>query len=336
MTNEVQWGQSYWLKQVVEDNVVVDLPSGAAADLTGITYTIPSHTWKFIASPYSFPVILETDSSLHYGPFTYGAFGSGGKEGWSTRTTSTELAPFGGYVLYNLSETTQELTLDPRVGQPQLTKQITADIDGWRLELTAEGKRFFDGGNILGRSSVASEGFDPYDHPEMPHLVEHLSLALTSESVTGRELILNSDIRSDEVANGVWRLNLSSTGDPGDVSIQTSLRGELSPDHQVLLLDLGSRQVHDLLARRGTITVNRRSEQFPARLDVIVGDAAYAKATVDEILASLPTDFALGKNYPNPFNPTTTIEYALPRPAKVSMRIYDLLGKEVAVLLNQW
>lgn len=46
-----------------------------------------------------------------------------------------------------------------------------------------------------------------------------------------------------------------------------------------------------------------------------------------------PTGFALHQNYPNPFNPTTTINYSLSQAGPVDMRIYDVLGKEVAVLV---
>ncbi len=48
----------------------------------------------------------------------------------------------------------------------------------------------------------------------------------------------------------------------------------------------------------------------------------------------IPTDYKLSQNYPNPFNPTTTIEFALPQADHVSIKIYDMLGREVATLIN--
>ena len=47
-----------------------------------------------------------------------------------------------------------------------------------------------------------------------------------------------------------------------------------------------------------------------------------------------PSDFVLTQNYPNPFNPSTTIEYSVPRNAFVSVKVYDVMGKEIAVLVN--
>jgi serine protease len=48
----------------------------------------------------------------------------------------------------------------------------------------------------------------------------------------------------------------------------------------------------------------------------------------------VPTIFALHQNYPNPFNPVTTIKYDIPKAAKVSLRVYDVLGKVVSSLVE--
>jgi hypothetical protein len=56
---------------------------------------------------------------------------------------------------------------------------------------------------------------------------------------------------------------------------------------------------------------------------------------VEPIGETIPDGFRLEQNYPNPFNPTTKIEFALPRTENVVLTVYDLLGREVEVLVNE-
>ncbi|MCU0413030.1 MAG: T9SS type A sorting domain-containing protein [Ignavibacteriaceae bacterium] len=62
-------------------------------------------------------------------------------------------------------------------------------------------------------------------------------------------------------------------------------------------------------------------------LQIIVG-------VEDEI--SLPTEFLLSQNYPNPFNPTTTINWQLAQGGEASLKVYDILGREIATLVDEY
>lgn len=49
----------------------------------------------------------------------------------------------------------------------------------------------------------------------------------------------------------------------------------------------------------------------------------------------VPSSYNLKQNFPNPFNPTTNITFSLPNSGLVTLKVYDMIGKEVATLVNE-
>jgi hypothetical protein len=56
--------------------------------------------------------------------------------------------------------------------------------------------------------------------------------------------------------------------------------------------------------------------------------------SVNNITTEIPREYNLSQNYPNPFNPVTMIKFALPKASFVTLKVYDMLGREVSVLVN--
>ncbi len=56
---------------------------------------------------------------------------------------------------------------------------------------------------------------------------------------------------------------------------------------------------------------------------------------INPVIITLPKEYSLSQNYPNPFNPSTTIKYSLPKDGFVSLKIYDITGREVKTLAGE-
>jgi len=94
----------------------------------------------------------------------------------------------------------------------------------------------------------------------------------------------------------------------------------------------------------GTTTENRSytfMDKSPAsgtniyRLRQVDYDGSFSYSNEIEVMLELPKEYSLSQNYPNPFNPSTVINYQLPANTYVTLKVFDVIGNEVATLVNQ-
>ena len=93
--------------------------------------------------------------------------------------------------------------------------------------------------------------------------------------------------------------------------------------------ELNAEKLDDLEVGSSTFAIT-----VPAKsITTYVSD--YIPVSAQEETASSPDGFELKQNYPNPFNPVTNINYSVPTTSEVSLKVYDMLGREVITLVNE-
>lgn len=114
---------------------------------------------------------------------------------------------------------------------------------------------------------------------------------------------------------------------------------------------LTQHQIRDQVMGNGATTTADGSNQLRGTLgQAIVGSATAADFSADSGFwqqtavmvtsvedlptEAIPDEFRLHQNYPNPFNPSTTIRFEVPQQSQVTLKLYDVLGRRVAILLD--
>ena len=321
-------GDSYWLYQRVEENLLVSAPAGKTGNMSGTDLTIRPG-WNLIGSPYPFSLPLSLDPVQFYGPITYGVEA----EEWSS--VVSELDPWNGYAVYNRTSNDLNISLDPTAcDTASLVPRAFDDEEGWLMTLQARGKEYQDRFNTIGALSGAHNELDWRDNPEIRAPESFLSLffKIPEEEQTH---LFTSDIRALDSELKLWDTSIRNTTAESRVTLSWHNEQTLPAGLSVQLLDINTRTLVDMVSNNQFV-IDHLDSRYDRQLKIIAGDPASVVLAANDILSDLPEETYIKGNYPNPFNPVTTIRFGIPEPRRISLTVVNMLGQEVADVFNGW
>jgi len=321
-------GQSLFL--IVRDpGKVIDAGPGRSAR-TDREFKIPllaGH--NFIATPFNFSLPinklrLKSGSAINLRIY---------QGNW---IAANELAPWEGYYLPNNATTVDTLFVNPNLSSSSIVSkkdESAKNESAWRVQILARCDQARDTENYAGVAPASNDHHDDNDLTEPPPIGEYVSVYFPHEEWQKPLARYSNDMRSSANPNQRWRFVVESNIANQLVNLRFDKLQEIDPSLQIFLVD-EALNFKQNLRENAAYQYQPRSHELTKAFTLIVGkDDFVAEQTASA--QGVPENFVLEQNFPNPFNPETAIRFGLPQQSVVTIKIYDLAGREIATVLDR-
>ncbi|MFQ5630982.1 MAG: T9SS type A sorting domain-containing protein [bacterium] len=241
---------------------------------------------------------------------------------------------FATYCVF--SETNDTLFVSPNSpGElPLHPTKITAANKNilWSIKIVAQCQEARDVNNVAAIAANASNAWDYTDFPEPALVGGYVAVYFPHPEWNRHANAYTTDIRPSSQEGQIWEFEVS-TNIRGKVNLTFENIENVPEESEVWLIDEAVNIARNLRSLNRYAVAGCGAEH-PKALKLVVGKPEFVKDMVADF-QSTPFKYQLSQNFPNPFNPATTISFALPEIAEVTNKIYNLLGKEIVTLVSR-
>jgi len=312
-TFEFQLGRAFWIiyKGIRQIERQVSLPNLNTQNEA----EIPLRSgWNLITNPFNFDVewsevkaINLTDAPLHR---FNGSF-----------STATTMNPFQGYYYFNQAGTSVlRIPIAPGMAKP-----VNKDNFDWKIEIQLSSDEQIDHSTRFGIASDASPGIDKYDYRKPRAMGDIPSVNFLRPEWDKDFPVFASDVRATISGLEIWDFQVEVPSERKSVLTFPGIV-DIPVDYDVYLIDK-TRSTYINLRKEDEYSFN--PGKITSHFELLVGEKSMVEGIIGKII---PTEFALGKNFPNPFNPSTTISLIIPERSEITLKVFNILGQEIIIL----
>jgi hypothetical protein len=248
---------------------------------------------------------------------------------WSYQGTTgfqqePEFAPFQGYYYFNSGNASllrisyRELFINP----------VPKSVFSWQGQLCLETAGTTDAACWFGVSTASERGLDKLDFRKPRTVGDLPAIYFPHPDWDNAYSTFGSDIRPEIEKLETWPVEVYIPATQTDAVLSVQEVSNIPASLEVYLLDKESLRYQNM---RDNPRYDFKAVKNISRFDLVIGNKEAVLAEIDKIV---PVKFALGQNFPNPFNPATTIPVAIPAASRLTVTIYNTLGQEIITLFK--